>query len=43
MLEHAAKQDDTSKRMEGLHILQSFTGTLPESFDYKREFRGNAE
>ncbi len=37
MLERAAKPGDTSKGMDGLRILQSFAGTLPESFDYKRE------
>lgn len=37
ILEHAAKANSTSKSMEGLRILQSFAGTLPESFDYKRE------
>lgn len=37
MLEYAAKPDDTSKRMEGLRVLQSFAGTLPENFDYERE------
>lgn len=37
ILERVAKPDDTSKRMEGLRVLQSFAGTLPESFDYKHE------
>ncbi len=37
ILEHAAKANNTSKNMERLRILQSFAGTLPESFDYKHE------
>lgn len=37
ILEHAAKSTNTSKSMEGLHILQSFAGTLPENLDYKYE------
>lgn len=27
----------SSKGMDGLHVLQSFAGTLPENFDYKQE------
>lgn len=28
---------DTTESMKGLQILQSFAGTLPSDFDYKRE------
>ena len=37
ILENAAKPDNIDKSMEGLHVLQSFAGTLPENFDYKQE------
>lgn len=28
---------DTSESMEGFRVLQSFAGTLPADFDYKKE------
>lgn len=31
------KRDDISKSMEGFGVLQSFAGTLPADFDYKKE------
>lgn len=34
---HPADFTDTSKSMEGFHVLQSFAGTLPADFDYKKE------
>lgn len=33
----SAKRDDIAKSMEGLDVLQSFAGTLPLDFDYKKE------
>jgi len=33
----SVKYNDISKSMEGLHVLQSFAGTLPADFDYKKE------
>lgn len=35
--EHSVNSADTSESMEGYHILQSFAGTLPANFDYKKE------
>lgn len=35
--EHSADSADTSKSMEGFRVLQSFAGTLPADFDYKKE------
>lgn len=32
-----AKRDDIFKSMEGFAVLQSFAGTLPADFDYKKE------
>ncbi len=34
---HPEDSADTSKSMEGFHVLQSFAGTLPADFDYKKE------
>lgn len=33
----SAKINDISKSMEGFNVLQSFAGTLPVDFDYKKE------
>lgn len=33
----SVKYTDISKSMEGFDILQSFAGTLPVDFDYKKE------
>lgn len=33
----SVKRDDISKSMEGFGVLQSFAGTLPADFDYKKE------
>lgn len=33
----SVKLDDISKCMEGFNVLQSFAGTLPADFDYKKE------
>ncbi len=33
----SVKFNDISKSMEGFHVLQSFAGTLPADFDYKKE------
>lgn len=33
----AYKGNQQSRRMEGFHTLQSFAGTLPPDFDYKKE------
>lgn len=33
----SVKSNDISKSMAGFHILQSFAGTLPADFDYKKE------
>ena len=35
--EHSVNSADTSESMEGFQILQSFAGTLPANFDYKKE------
>ena len=34
---HSVDSTDISKSMEGFHVLQSFAGTLPADFDYKKE------
>ena len=36
---HTTDSADTSKSMEGFHVLQSFAGTLPADFDYKKNFK----
>ena len=36
-LKQMADKKQNSKNLEGLHILQSFAGTLPPDFDYKKE------
>ncbi len=36
-MEHPEKPANTSKSMEGFQVLQSFAGTLPADFDYKKE------
>lgn len=33
----AAPNQKSSKSMNGLHVLQSFAGTLPGNFDYEQE------
>ena len=33
----SVKLNDISKSMEGFDVLQSFVGTLPADFDYKKE------
>ena len=33
----SVKPDDIFKSMEGFDVLQSFAGTLPADFDYKKE------
>ncbi|MBD5476582.1 MAG: hypothetical protein HDR17_11480 [Lachnospiraceae bacterium] len=33
----SVKLNDISKSMEGFDVLQSFAGTLPADFDYKKE------
>lgn len=33
----SVKINDISKSMEGFNVLQSFAGTLPADFDYKKE------
>lgn len=35
--EHAENPIDISESMEGFRVLQSFAGTLPADFDYKKE------
>ena len=35
--EHPENSIDTSESMEGFRVLQSFAGTLPDDFDYKKE------
>lgn len=35
--EHPENSADTSESMEGFRVLQSFAGTLPADFDYKKE------
>ena len=35
--EHSENSVDTSESMEGFRVLQSFAGTLPADFDYKKE------
>lgn len=35
--EHLENRVDASESMEGFHVLQSFAGTLPADFDYKKE------
>ena len=35
--EHAENSVDISESMEGFRVLQSFAGTLPADFDYKKE------
>lgn len=35
--EHLENSVDTSESMEGFRVLQSFAGTLPADFDYKKE------
>lgn len=35
--ERSEKTADTSKSMAGFQVLQSFAGTLPADFDYKKE------
>lgn len=35
--EHTENPVDISESMEGFRILQSFAGTLPADFDYKKE------
>ncbi|MCM1156214.1 MAG: hypothetical protein NC392_12750 [Roseburia sp.] len=37
IVEHPEKTGDTSKSMAGFQVLQSFAGTLPADFDYKKE------
>lgn len=40
MLSIHPKEDinpDNTKSMDGLRLLQSYAGTLPEDFDYKKE------
>lgn len=37
--EHQEDPIDTSESMEGFRILQSFAGTLPSDFDYKKELK----
>ena len=34
--EHPENSVDTSESMEGFRVLQSFAGTLPADFDYKK-------
>ena len=34
---HSGNSVDTSESMEGFRVLQSFSGTLPADFDYKKE------
>ena len=34
---HPENSADTSKSIEGFRVLQSFAGTLPADFDYKKE------
>lgn len=34
---HPVDSTDTFKSMEGFRVLQSFAGTLPADFDYKKE------
>ncbi len=36
-VEQSEKSVNISKSMEGFQVLQSFTGTLPADFDYKKE------
>lgn len=33
----SVKINDITKSMEGFNVLQSFAGTLPADFDYKKE------
>lgn len=33
----ASEKNNTAKGIEGLHILQSFAGTLPPTFHYNQE------
>lgn len=35
----SVKSNDISKSMAGFHILQSYAGTLPTDFDYKKELK----
>lgn len=35
--EHLENSVDTSESIEGFRVLQSFAGTLPSDFDYKKE------
>ena len=36
-LKQMANKKQSSKSLEGFHTLQSFAGTLPPDFDYKKE------
>lgn len=36
-MQHFINSADSSESMEGFRILQSFAGTLPIDFDYKKE------
>ncbi len=36
-LKQMADKKQSSKSLEGFHTLQSFAGTLPPDFDYKKE------
>lgn len=35
--EYPVNSSDTSESMEGFRVLQSYAGTLPADFDYKKE------
>ena len=36
---HPVNSTDISESMEGFQVLQSFAGTLPADFDYKKELK----